>query len=173
MRNALRRAIAVLVALAGLGGWGPDALAGDGTGSTTLDNWALLGQVQPGQRIQIKARKRMGKGASGRFVSFDATGIVLETKQGQERVDRQTVRQVSAVPLGKEGYQAAGWVVFGAGVGAGFAIGHASREDSIFGKRWSDKGGLTAVAVLGGCAVSAIVLMARGRPKPVYERADR
>ncbi len=138
------------------------------------DNWAAVKTIRPGQDIVIDFRHGMGKRVAGTLSTSDDEVIVLITKHGEERVDRNRIRKVSAFPLeARKGRALAASIVFLGGLGATYGIIYGVRENTIFGNDLTKGGFIAGSAVLGGSTTAALLLARSGKPRRVYERAGR
>jgi len=83
--------------------------------------WNNLQSLRPGQKIEVRPFKQMGKKVRGRLIAADPAGITLRDGRGERRIGRESVRWVGAVLSGRESYGPIGSALVLAGSGLGLA----------------------------------------------------
>ena len=137
---------------------GPGLRAEEETEEPVYD-WGRVRALTPGRRLAVRPFKGVGSKVVGDYVSSDAAGLVVRTKDGQAvAIPKERIRQV------KRRKQMRYVVLIGAAVGAAILAVWAARVDDFVPSAAAGFGAMGAgLGALGGFAVSRA-----GRTSLVY-----
>lgn len=127
-------------------------------------DWMRVRQLHAGQKVEIQAQE--GKKLTGTLAQASEDGISIRTRGGEQFLPRQGVRQVKAVPVGREHNRAAG--VAAGLIGTGISIVLLNMNKPPMFQRDFGWGAVRSIPMFVGYAI-AFPLAITGRSKVVYE----
>lgn len=154
----------VALGLATLVAWAsaPAPLAGQQEQQPIDPAWASVTGIKPGQEVILKRFKGTGKGVSGKLVAADATGLTVRTRHSEERIERETVRELRMWTPGRRATGAIGAVILLGGLGTQLGA-------NIWALR-APKGEIRQAGFLPtAVALGGVPLIIIGRPHKVYQ----
>ena len=154
-----------------------EPVAATGTGLNSADPWKRVSDLQPGQFVRLDVVKGQGRNASGWFVEADDQKVTLHDGKQVLAIDKDSIRRVRAVPLGRERSVPTGFAISMAGiagsVGAMFALlpqGELFGTTDIIGdKDLTGKQAVPLICVMGASTVAGVIMMNKGKPKTIYD----
>lgn len=120
---------------------------------TSQSPWENLSTLHAGQKIQVAGMKT--KTVSGAFASFSDGAISLQTRRGEQTIERQDIRNVKLIENKRRLRNALIGAAVGAGAGAG--IGAAAWENHGYaGGKGTGAGVSAAIGAVVGATVGAL-----------------
>lgn len=123
--------------------------------------WQNLEQLKPGQKVTIQDHQQ--KSQTGEFVSYSETGLIVRSKDGEKKIERDDVYRIT-IPNAHRAPHALIGLLVGAGVGAGL-MGAAAHVTDVSG---GDVAGVVAGSAGIGAGIGALI----GPSKTIY-KTDR
>jgi hypothetical protein len=140
---------------------------------TSQSSWENLGTLHAGQKIQVAVLK--SKTVSGSFVSVSDTAISLQTRDGEQTIQRPNVRNVKLLENKHRLRNAAIGGAVGAGVGAGIgaATYQSCKPAQSFCINPIGRGGQAGIAAVVGFAGGALVGALWPSHKTIYRSTNQ